>query len=128
MKHDFKKGDKVRLKAEYRHTDGSAKHHAMGVHGCTCSLTPDDPVEFTVTSIDSEGDLEGEYEDEDVIVPWQAYERVPFVLDPDDAGLMLDPNAKDGFRLPPHADPQQRVWHVVNTELLGKWLAKNWLP
>ncbi len=47
-------------------------------------------------------------------------------FDPTDAGLILDPNNKDGFKLPRGVDPEQRSWHIVNAVALSKWLDKNW--
>lgn len=48
------------------------------------------------------------------------------VFNPVAAGLMIDPNAKEGFQLPVALDPSQLRYHIVSTQKLGEFLRTNW--
>lgn len=47
-------------------------------------------------------------------------------FNPKDAGLLINPGAKLGFRLPEAIDPSGARYHILDSDKLGEFLRKSW--
>lgn len=47
-------------------------------------------------------------------------------FNPKDAGLLINPGAKIGFRLPEAIDPSGARYHILDSDKLGEFLRKSW--